>query len=145
VQPGQTPDGTQQILIPIHSRIQELIAETFYPDSGEVTIADLRVRAEAENADVRVFNGTQIQGLAGRTQEYLLGLGVRINGVGNVPSPNSQPTVIRYYGTGRDTARWIADLLGLPPERVEVGSDGLMASGVAVIAGPDMEQIMSGQ
>jgi polyisoprenyl-teichoic acid--peptidoglycan teichoic acid transferase len=145
VQPGETPDGTQQILIPIHSRIQELIAETFFPDVGETTTADLRVRAEAENADVRVFNGTQIQGLAGRTQEYLLGLGVRVNQVGNVSSPNSQPTVIRYYGNGRDTARWIAELLGLPPERVEIGSDGLMPSGVAVIAGPDMEDIMSGQ
>jgi polyisoprenyl-teichoic acid--peptidoglycan teichoic acid transferase len=142
VQPGQTPDGTQQILIPIHSRIQELIAETFFPNTAGTSTVDLRARAAAENTTIRVFNGTQIQGLAGRTQEYLLGLGVRVDSVGNVTTPTNQPTLILDYGGGRETARWIADMLGLPPERVQPGSDGLATSGVIVIAGPDMEDIM---
>ncbi|MDQ7037396.1 MAG: LCP family protein, partial [Anaerolineae bacterium] len=145
VQPGQTPDGTQQILIPIHSRIQDLIAETFFPDIGEVTIADLRVRAEIENAAVRVYNGTQIQGLAGRTQEYLLGQGIRVNEIGNVPNPTKQPTVILDYGGGRDTARWVAAILGLSPDRIQIGSDGLAVSGIIIVTGSDMESIMRGQ
>jgi hypothetical protein len=145
VQPGETPDGTQQILIPIHSRIQELIAETFYPNTGGITTADLRTQAEAENVTIRVFNGTQIAGLAGRTQEYLLGQGVRVSETGNASAHNSQPTVVRYYNSGHNTARWIADILNLPPDRVQPGSDGLASNGVIVIAGPDMETIMSGQ
>jgi polyisoprenyl-teichoic acid--peptidoglycan teichoic acid transferase len=145
VQPGETPDKTQQILIPIHSRIQELIAETFFPEVGETTTADLQALAAAEDTIVRVFNGTQVQGLAGRTQEYLTGLGVRVSDVGNVTTPTNQPTMILDYGGGRDTARWIADMLGLPPDRVQIGTDGLATSGVIVIAGPDMEDIMSGE
>ena len=141
VQPGQTQDGTQQILIPIHSRIQELIAETFYPQIE--TTVDLRTRAEAENATVQVYNGTQISGLASRTQEYLLSRGVRVSGTGNATDHNGAATVIRNYGGGRDTALWIADILGLPPEHIEIGSDGLVTHGVVVIVGPDIEQIIA--
>lgn len=144
VQPGQSSDGTQQILIPIHSRIQDLIQETFYPEI-EITLADLRARAAIEAVPIRVFNGTtNISGLAGRTQEFLLGHGVVINEVGNVPNPAGLPTVIRDYGGGRDTARWLAALLELPLERIEIGTDGLAAKGVIVVVGPDIEALLSG-
>jgi len=141
--PDQNAEG-DQILLPIHSEIQNLISETFYPGTTSST-ADLRSLAEAENVTVRVFNGTQIAGLAASTREYLIGRGAVITDTGNAPNHNGQPTVIRYYNTGRDTALWLASLLGLTSDRVERGTDGLATDGVIVIAGPDIQSLLGGQ
>ncbi len=141
--PDQNAEG-DLILLPIHSEIQRLIQETFYPGTAPTT-ADLRTRAEAENATIRVYNGTQIPGLAASTREYLVGRGVRVTDTGNAPNHNAQPTVIRYYNTGRDTALWLASLLNLPSDRVERGTDGLATEGVIVVAGPDIQALLGGQ
>lgn len=139
--PDETADGTQKILLPVYSRINDLIQRIFYPEI-DVTTADLQARAEAENAAIRVFNGTDIAGLAGRTQEWLIGRGVTIADVGNDTDHGSRPTVIRNYSGGRDTALWLADVLGLPPERIEPGTDGLAADGVIIVVGPDIQEIL---
>ncbi len=141
--PDQNAAG-DQILLPVHSAIQDLIAETFYPGTAPST-ADLRSLAEAENVTIRVYNGTNIPGLAANTREYLVGRGVTVSATDNAPAHDSQPTVIRYYNTGRDTALWLASLLNLPPDRVERGADGLAADGVIVIAGPDIQVTLGGQ
>jgi len=144
VDPGSATDG-RQILIPQHSRIQELIQETFYPDLT-LTVADLQARAAAENAQIRIFNATTISGLASSTREYLIGQGAgNIVEVGNLQIPTNANTVIRDYGGGRNTALWLAALLGIPVERVERGADGLAATGVAVIVGPDIQNRISGR
>ena len=68
----------------------------------------------------------------------------RTANVSNMPSPSNQATVIRDYGGGRNTALYIANLLGLPASRVERGADGLVASGVVIVVGTDMPNIISG-
>ena len=107
-----------------------------------MTQGDLFSRAEAENATIRVFNGTDIAGLAGRVQEWLIGKGVTVGSVGNAPDHNSQPTVIKDYGNGRWTAEYLADLLGLTADRIVPGTDGLATNGVIVIAGPDIQGLL---
>jgi polyisoprenyl-teichoic acid--peptidoglycan teichoic acid transferase len=144
VDPGATVDG-RQILIPQHSMIQQLIQETFYPDLT-LTVADLQARAATENAEIRIFNATDIAGLASSTREYLIGQGAsNIVEVGNLPAPTNENTVIRDYGGGRSTALWLAALLGVSQDRVQRGSDGMVASGVVVIVGPDLQARISGQ
>jgi polyisoprenyl-teichoic acid--peptidoglycan teichoic acid transferase len=137
---------TQEVLVPIPSQIQRLIQETFYP-AAELSLGDYRSRAEAENAVIRIYNNTDIAGLAGNTREYLLGQGLVIDAanISNMPTPSNQPTVIRDYGGGRDTALYIAALLGLPQSRVERGADGIAASGVVIVVGTDMPGIISGE
>ncbi|MEL6527501.1 MAG: LCP family protein, partial [Chloroflexota bacterium] len=114
----ETLENGDQILIPVPSEIQNLIQQTFYP-GATLTLSDYRALAEEENVPVRVFNGTNIAGLAGETREYLIGSGVAIESVGNMPSPSdNQTTVVQYYGTSRNTAkpslpRWTA-VLGKP-------------------------------
>ncbi|MCA9888945.1 MAG: LCP family protein [Anaerolineae bacterium] len=140
---GQTPQG-DQILHPNLGRISDLIRRVLYPQL-EVDQADLLTRAEAESADVHIYNGTDIAGLAGRTQEWFIGRGISIASVGNAPDHNSAPTVIRYYGETLDTANYIADVMGLSAERIQPGSDGLLVAGnVAVIIGPDVQSLLAG-
>ena len=143
VDPRTNTDG-DQILVPINSAIQTLITDTFYPEVG-ITVADLRSRAQAENAEVRVYNNTDIGGLAGRTREYLIGLEVGVNQVGDMPTKTNSTTYICNYGGGDSTAQWIAELLTLPPDRVRRCSDGLLVRGVIVVIGSDMESKLTGQ
>jgi LCP family protein required for cell wall assembly len=137
---GTAPDGSD-VLIPNTSAIANLIQSVLYPQP-EVTQGDLFSRAEAENATIRVFNGTDVVGLAGRVQEWLIGKGVTVDSVGNAPDHNSQPTVIKDYGNGRWTAEYLADLLGLTPDRIVPGTDGLATDGVIVVAGPDIQGLL---
>jgi len=141
VELGKSPDG-QDVLLPIASRISELVQRVLYPQV-QVDSGDLLARSRAENAPVRVFNGTDTAGLAGRTQEWLIGRGVSVVGTGNASAHGGAPTVIQDYGGAPWTARYLADLLGLGPERIRPGTDGLAADGVAIIAGSDMEQLLA--
>jgi LCP family protein required for cell wall assembly len=130
-----------QILIPYTGRINQLIGQMFYGASAD-TNSNLQSLAAQEGAAVRVFNATNIAGLAGRTRTWLTSKGVSVSEIGNA-STNVSQTVIRNYGGGRNTALWLADMMGLPPSRVQPGSDGLVASGVAVILGSDADSIIS--
>lgn len=141
----QTNVNGDQILVPIRSEIQELVQETFEPQVN-ITLADLRTRALTENATIRIYNGSNVQGLAGLTREYLLTIdGVQISEVGNMPAVTNQPTEIRNYGGARSTAQWLAELLGLPSDRIRVGNDGLVIDGIVIVVGPDIQNRLAGQ
>jgi LCP family protein required for cell wall assembly len=135
-------DG-RQVLLPSNSAIQNLIQQTFYP-GVTLTLAEYRTRAEAENAAIHIYNNTNIVGLASNTREFLLGYPLQIVEVWNMPEITNQPTMIRDYGGGRNTALFLAALFGLPTTRIERGIDGLAANGVAIVVGPDMQEIISG-
>lgn len=139
----QTLENGDQILVPIPSQIQQLIQETFYP-SAALSSTDLRALAQAENVAVRVYNNTTISGLAGNTREYLIGLGVSVDAVSNMPTPDNSLTTIYYYNTGRNTALYLASVLGLDSDRVERGREGLAVGGIIIAAGTDMPNIISG-
>jgi LCP family protein required for cell wall assembly len=137
---GKAPDGSD-VLIPSTGRIASLIQGILYPQP-ELTQGDLLARSQAENVPIRVFNGTDIVGLAGRVQEWLIGKGVTVAAIGNAPDHRGAPTLIKDYGNGRWTAQYLADLLGLTPDRIVPGNDGLATSGVIVIAGPDIQGLL---
>lgn len=127
-----------------HSAMGGLIESVFYPPEN-VSLADLRQRAEAENASIVVFNNTDIPGLAGQTRDFLASRQVSVTDVGNIPGPNSAPTTIRYYTDKTWTARYLAQLLGLPADRLVAGTDDLTTADVMVVAGPDIQPLLSGQ
>ena len=137
-----TAEG-DKVLIPNYSAIRGLISRVFNPQEA-VSEGDLRARALAENAAIAVFNNTDVAGLAGQTRDWLIGRGLSVAQVGNTPGPNNSPTVIRYYGGYEATARYLASLMNLPIDRVQPGADGLIAQGVAVIAGTDIQPLLSG-
>lgn len=143
VQFAKTAQG-DDILIPNYNAIRLLVQQVFSPQES-IDLAELRTRALAENATIAVFNNTDIAGLAGQTRDWLTSKGLSISQVGNTSAPNNADTIIRDYSGNVWTARYLAALMGLPQERVQPGADGLLAQGVAVIAGPDVQPLLTGQ
>lgn len=133
----------EDILIPNYAAIYDLIQETFNPRPS-ATIAELRESSLGEGAQIYVYNNTNVAGLAGKTQEWLLGRQVTITGTGNIPEPTNTLTTIRVYGSYNYTARYLARLLGIPDERIEPGRDGLIQSGVMVVVGEDLQGLLTG-
>jgi polyisoprenyl-teichoic acid--peptidoglycan teichoic acid transferase len=138
-----TTSAGDQVLIPRQSGINFLLQQIFNPQ-GDLDLSELRARAEAENADIVVFNNTPTQGLAGQTRDWLVSRGVSVANVGNVAQPTNGVTLIRDY-TGRIwTARYLAALLGLPPDRVQPGADGATTADVMVVVGSDIGDVLAG-
>lgn len=138
---GQNPAG-DDVLFPVYGRISDAIQRVLFPEQG-VTQSDLRTRADAEAAPIYVYNGTTVSGLAGRTREWLIGNHrVGVTDVGNTATPVSASEIRIYGGAGDATAEWLASILNIPPARIVPGTDGLIASGVMVVAGPDMPAIV---
>jgi LCP family protein required for cell wall assembly len=139
-----TTNTGDQVLIARQSAVSFLLQQIFNPQ-GDLSLADLRARAEAENAQIVVYNNTETQGLAGQTRDWLASRGVSISAVGNIAQPTNGQTLVRDY-TGRIwTARYLAALLGLPPERVQPGADGATTADVMVVVGSDIQTLLAGQ
>ncbi|MDX2161231.1 MAG: LCP family protein [bacterium] len=132
-----------QVLIPRYNAIRTLIQQVFEPQQA-LTLVELRERAEAENASIVVFNNTPVTGLAGQTRDWLASQQVSVTSVGNTAEPDNAPTTIRMYTDKIWTARYIAALMGLPPERVQPGADGLTTEDVAVVVGTDIQPLLAG-
>ena len=139
---GQGPQGAD-VLIPDFIAIRDLIMRTFYPES-QLTLAEMKARVEKEGAPIFVYNGTSVAGLAGDTREWLLAQGVPVTGINNDVTRGRWLTEIRQYGRYTWTAQYLAELMGLPAERVRRAGDGLIAEGVVVALGADAQAIIEG-
>ncbi|MBZ0300866.1 MAG: LCP family protein, partial [Anaerolineae bacterium] len=141
---GTTATG-DQVLFPNYNAIRQLVQQVFNPPDADMSEADLRSRALAEDTTIAVFNDTDTAGLAGQTRDWLASKGITVDQVGNTAQPSNNQTVIRDYGGSHIwTARYLAALMGLPSDRIQPGADGLIAEGVAVIAGTDVQPILAG-
>ncbi len=132
------------VLILDHAALQSLLEQVFDPPDN-LSLADLRQRAEVENASIVVFNDTDVSGLAGQTRDWLASRQVTVSDLGNIPTPDNGPTVIRTYSSKTWTARYLAQLLGLPEDRIVPASDGLTSADVMVVVGTDIQPLLSGQ
>ena len=138
---GETEEG-QQILLPRQRRLRFVVQQTFNPQD-DLTLADLRERAEAENSRIVVYNNTSISGLAGNTREWLTQRGVTVESVGNIDPPaDASEIIIRDY-TGKPwTARYLAELMGLPESAIRAASDGLTSADVMIVVGSDVQRLL---
>ncbi len=139
-----TTSSGDQVLLPDYYSIRLLIQDTFNPPPANLSLADLKTRADAEKANIVVFNNTDTQGLAASTKEWLISRGIAVTALGNIPNPSGAPTTIRNYNGKPWTARYLAALLGLPADRIETGgSDQLTSADVMVAIGPDIQSLLS--
>jgi LCP family protein required for cell wall assembly len=140
---ARTADG-QDVLIPNYGAIRSLLQQVFNPQVSEMTLSDLRTRAEAENASIVVYNNTNVAGLAGQTRDWLTSRQVTVSNVGNMPTPDGSATIIRDYTGKTWTARYLAALMNLPGERIQSGTDGLTSEDVMIVVGSDMQPLLTG-
>ncbi len=135
------PTGAD-VLVPNIGAIRGLIQEIFNPQPPK-TLAELRTLAEQEQATIAVYNSTSIGGLASQTRDWLASQQVQVASVGNMPTPDEGVLRIRDYTGKRWTARYLAALMGLPEERIEVGTDGLVSQDILIVVGTDVQPLLA--
>lgn len=160
-----TTVDAEQVLIPVHTAMRDLLSDVFSGEPAPVdstnatgtdttgtsgaattnTLGELRVRSEAENPRIVVYNNTEIAGLASQTREWLASRQVGVEDVGNMPEITNTATYIRNYTGKDDTALYLARLLGIPDTQILPSSDGLTSADVMVVVGSDIQPLLSGQ
>jgi LCP family protein required for cell wall assembly len=133
-----------KVLVPRSNAIRLLVQQVFDPQE-DLTLSDLRQRADSEKASIAVLNNTDISGIAGQTRDWLAGKGVTVAKVDSAASPTSANTLIRVYNGKVWTGRYLAALLGLPADRVEPGTDAAPPGDIAILVGPDIKPLLSKQ
>lgn len=133
----KSPDGTQDVLKPIPDKIRQLrdliFATDISPLSKGMNLAELM---KIEGARIAVLNGTLTEGLAARTQAFLVSQGAANVTTGNAGEivPNSK--IIDYTGKPY-TRRYLVDLMKIPENLIFFQDDPSSEVDVVVILGND--------
>jgi LCP family protein required for cell wall assembly len=135
---AKSPDGTQDILIPVPDQIRVIRDQVFASStmaSPGLTSGDARANMQAEGASIVLANGTYIGGLASNTQAYLQSQGANV-----VATQNSDYTtytrIIDYTGKPY-TDRFLVDLMQITPYSIFMQYDPNSQWDVLVILGDD--------
>lgn len=133
------PDG-RDILKPITQNIRILRDEIFTPIgiTGPGTVgADPNTLMLSEAANVGIYNGSTVGGLAADTETYLKGLNVNIIDVGNGEQV-SYTTIYDYTGNPY-TVSYLVDLMGIQTTRIFNSFDPNSTVDVAIVVGNDWQ------
>jgi LCP family protein required for cell wall assembly len=135
---AKSPDGSQDILIPVPEQIR-LIRDQIFASSSMaspgLTSGDARANMQAEAASIVVANGTYVGGLASDTQTYLQSQGANVVGTQN----SDYTTYTRIFDyTGKPyTDRYLVDLMNITPYSIFFQYDPNSQVDVLVILGDD--------
>jgi LCP family protein required for cell wall assembly len=136
-----TPDG-QQVLIPLRDRMREMRDYIFTSEASLPEYAnDPATRLAEEAATIRVMNGTTIEGLAGRTSNYLQLEGFQVITPTNADRSDYSETLIIVYTAKTYTAEYLANLLNLPATAVVHGPDPNAEYDISLILGADYQPV----
>jgi LCP family protein required for cell wall assembly len=135
---AKSPDGTQDILIPVPDQIRLIRDQVFASSSMAspgLSSGDARANMQSEGATIIVANGTYVEGLATKTQSYLQSQGANV-----VSTQNSDYTtytkIIDYTGKPY-TDRYLVDLMKITPYSISLQYEPSSQVDVLVILGDD--------
>ncbi len=114
------PTGAE-VLKPIPDQIRRLRDEIFTSTSTitpSISVEDPLDAAILEEARIAVLNGAGIEGLAGRTAQYLEGLGLNVMEVGNADRLDYSRTIIIDYTGNPYTRQYLMDLSNLTESQI---------------------------
>jgi len=135
---AKSPDGTQDILIPVPDQIRLIRDQVFASStmaSPGLSSGDAHANMQAEGATIVLANGTYVEGLASDTQAYLQSQGANV-----VSTKNSDyTTYTRIFDyTGKPyTDRYLVDLMQITPYSIFLQYDPNSQVDVLVILGDD--------
>jgi len=133
--------GTEaEVLKPIPSAIRELRDTIFAETSAigpSIESEDPTEGASSENARISVLNGAGIEGLAGRTEEYLLAQGLNVVEVGNADRMDYTTTMVIDYTGNPYTTRYLSTLMDLTQSQILYQTQSDSDIDVVVIVGAD--------
>ena len=135
---AKSPDGTQDILIPVPDQIRLIRDQVFASStmaSPGLSSGDARANMQAEGATIVLANGTYVGGLASDTQAYLQSQGANVVSTQN----NDYTTYTRIIDyTGKPyTDRYLVDLMQITPYSIFLQYDPNSQVDVLVILGDD--------
>ncbi len=135
---AKSPDGTQDILIPVPDQVRLIRDQVFASSnmaSPGLSSGDARANMQAEGASIVVSNGSSAQGLAADTQAYLQSQGANVVGTQN-SDYTTYTRIIDYTGKPY-TDRYLVDLMKITPYSIEFNYDPNSQVDVLVILGDD--------
>lgn len=135
-------DGSE-VIIPSRDEIRQLALDishgTGHCAPGAESSEDLAALAAAERASVSVLNGTRREGLATETGTWLASMGITIIAVGNADRFDYAQTIIYSYAGKTNTARYLAQLLGVPETAIVTPETPNGQFDIQVILGDDYQ------
>ena len=133
----QTLADNSQVLIPDKDKVRQLVQDVS-EGTGSCTPGgeDLGKESAAEAASINIVNGTPTEGLASQTKAMLNASGLTKVDVGNADRFDYPKTIITDYKGKTATARYLAQLLGVP-ETAIVDSTSSSQYDIVVILGAD--------
>jgi LCP family protein required for cell wall assembly len=137
----QTLPDNSQVLIPDWGKIHQLVGDVTN-GTGSCTPGgeDIAKEAAAEAATISIINGTPQAGLATDTKTALGTSGLNIASVGNADRFDYANTIITDYKGKSATARYLAQLLGIPETAIVNGNDPNAQFDIVVILGADYKK-----
>jgi len=145
VEYATNPEDGQAILIPLPNQIRILRDEIFAggpPAAAPVvveTVSDVVETVETiedENARVFIKNGTTISGLASKTREMLVSLGINVIGEDNADDKFASTTIYDFTGNP-STVKFLKEKLNVPGSHVFSRSDPNALADIEIILGAD--------
>ena len=135
---AKTPDGSQDILIPVPDQVR-LVRDQVFASSNMASpvlgSGDPQANMQSEAAAITVLNGSYVEGLAGRTQEYLLSQGANVISTGN-GEYTTYTRIIDYTGNPY-TVRYLVELMAITRYSIFFEYDPASPVDVVVIVGDD--------
>lgn len=134
---AKSPEG-DEVLKPISEKIRQLRDSIFFESGPSSPVANMQPTEviQAENARLRVLNGTAMAGLAARTGDYLKGLGYNITETGNAEQLYANTTLFDYTGKPY-TLKFLTEQMNISPDRIFSRYDPTSLIDVVVILGND--------
>lgn len=133
-----SPDGLD-ILKPITANIRKLRDEIFTSGNtispAALTMFDQRALLTEENAKVAVYNGSNVSGLAGSTEQYLKSQGVNVVQTGNGDLVGA--TTIYLYAPKPYTLKYLVQLMNISELYIRYDNNPGAAVDIQVIVGND--------
>jgi LCP family protein required for cell wall assembly len=139
---AKSPDGTQDILKPVTDKIRAIRDEVFGANAAfkpSSTTASVPELLAAEAARISVNNGTGVEGLASRTEEYLKSQGLNVAAVGNANELPASTRIISYTGKPY-TMKFLVDLMKISPYQIYYRYNPASEIDIELILGADWAQ-----
>jgi len=132
---------TQDVFKPIPDKIRVLRDEIFTTGGplSPMAAGEPAELMKAEAARVSVLNATGFDGMAGRTREYLISLGMNVVNIGNPDQYPNRTVVIDHSGKPY-TLRFLITLMNLSSNQIQIRFDPNAGADIEIILGPDWAQ-----